>query len=355
MMYHRLIGRQLAAWMPGSAVLVVWTVIVALVTTGPLPAEDFGYPYALNNGVTPHWEAREQHYPERWMERPQPVPHDQREPEGYRMRAWQDRDEPPYAPRRGGDDFRYGASDGWRESVQRTQSSGDGSTRRFQEPYSDTMNDRWSGRQPTFQRPPRDYYDDYERPRSHRDPWADDWRDTATPRSEPWYGEEDYDWQRHYGEPSPLRDRRDLTERSPSDGVYPNRSRDPWEASYTPDWSTGDTSSYYDPQPFDPWMEPEVRRDSWGREMEERPWGQRRPPASDSFRSSRSERRRWEDDRGPPEAPYRYEGELRSYGGSRWPYPGLYGGLPPAFGMPWPGMTPWERLLWAAGWPGWIW
>lgn len=336
---------HLRAWL---AVLMMLAVSLAFA------AEDFAYPYASNDGVAPSWEIPEQGYANRWTRSSQPWLREQAEPPRRAAEPWSDYSETPDTRQGGNNGSRYaGPPDGWSSSPDRARSPTDWAEPRYHEPYADGMPDNRRSGRPPFRGQSSDYGDERSAPPA--DPWVDGWSDDADGPSPQWYGGEDWR-QNRYAEQPVTRGRRDAWNQEVTPGGYSDRSRDPWDASYTPEWGTENSSSYDDPDPFDPWAGPEVDRDNRGWEEEERPWARRRSPPPESARSLRDETRR-RDQRMPPDAASRYGEGVGPYG-SNWYYPGLYG-FPPPGGLPGPGpmsgLAAWERLLWGAGWPAMLW
>ena len=321
--------------------------------------DDFAYPYASNDGMGRRWEEpHEQGSMGRWTRNWQPwAPGQQGEPVGRSVEPWRDYDDAPYTMPGGNDGLSYGPrSDGWSSSAESARSATDWPRGRppYAEPYADGMRDHRRVGQPAFRGQYGDY--GYERSTPPADPWVEDGRDGVRPEGPQWYDEKSRQHHR-YPEQPVTRDRRSARNDEVPRAVDGERSRDPWDASYTPDWGVDDSSSYYDPEAFEPWGSAEVDRNGWDGMKEERPWARRRPSVSEDSRSTRRENRRWADD-GSPEAASRNARGVGPYGGS-WYYPGPQSFYPPPFGMPGPGamsgLAAWERLLWAGGWPGMIW
>lgn len=318
--------------------------------------DNFAYADASNDGVVSRWEARDQGYADRWTRSSQPWLREQVKPTRRAAEPWSGDNEAPYTMPRGNDGSRYGArADRWSSFPERARSSTDWPRPQDDERFADgRRDDKRLGRRPAFQDQYGDDGDERSTPRAG--PWVDDWRDNVGHQRPQWYGGEE--WQQDRYPPQPLtRDRRNARDEGVASGIHDDGSGDPWEASYTPEWGADNSSSFYDPEPSEPWGGSEVDRNGWRREIEERPWARRRPSPAESSRSRHGESRRREEN-APPEATYPYGGGFGPYGGSGY-YPGLYRVYPPPVGMPVPGpmsgLAAWERLLWAAGWPGMVW
>ncbi len=311
-----------------------------------LPAfgADGFYPYASNDGI----DMRERDYPDRWTRRPRPWLREPVEPSRRAAESSNGYVEAPYGAASGADRSRYGArANGWAPSHERTQSPPD------HERFADPKRDSRLGRQPDFQGESDDYGYGSAPPPTY--PRVDDWRDEGAWQRPQWSTEDD--WAQHGDPRTPFADdRREPSNQEVSKGIQDERPGDPRDASYTPNWGAESSSSYYDPEPFDPWVSPEVEQNGWHQEAEERPWGRPRPPPEDGS-PARGENRRWEGGT-PPDAAYRYGAGFGPYGES-WYYPGFYGAYPPPFGAPGAGglsgLAAWERMLWGGGVPGPLW
>lgn len=125
------------------------------------------------------------------------------------------------------------------------------------------------------------------------------------------------------------------------EGRQGDRSEEVWGRNYSPEWNP-EPAPYY----HDLWAEP----DTWhGAVQEERPWARRRPQQHhrDEERAHSmpaQPRQQWSEDAYSSPNPL---------GGGYAPSP--YGGYPPTWGLPgWgapPGLSAWDGLLWAGGWP----
>jgi hypothetical protein len=322
-----------------------------------LGVDNFAYRYTSNDGVAVRSQVADRGYADRWTGNSQPWRREQIEPSRRAAESWSGYDEAPYTIPRSSDRSQYGArADRWSSLPERARPYSDRPRPQYQDRFADgRRNDNGVGGRRAFQEPYGDY--GYERPTPLPGHRVDDWRDDAPGYERPqWYGAEEWQQDRYSGQPS-ARDRRSAMDEGAASGIHGEGSRDPWDASYTPDWGVGNSSSFYDPEPLDSWGESEVGGNGWRREIEERPWGRRRPSPAKSSRSRQAESRRREDN-APPEAVYPYGGGFGPYGGN-WYYPGLYRANPPPLGLPVPGplsgLAAWERLLWAAGWPGMVW
>jgi len=361
MMLSAAVAYQQPASEQVRAHLMVWPAVFMMLAATPVfGSDDSAYFYAPNDGMAPTWESREQgYYTDGWSGRSEGSQPRLRNAEPVRRGAepWTSYDERPYTRQGGSDGTGYGnPRDGWSPSSEMPRSSADSQRPQYYDSYPDRLQQNMPSGPPRFQGQGGDY--GYERSQASPDTWAGSWRgDDGGPARPQWHGAEDWQ-QNRYREPPMRRGERDIREEGGSRGRYQEWSRDPWEASYTPEWRTDAPSSYYEQELSDPWAAPELERNGWGGEQEDRPWARRRPsPPAESSRRSRSETRYWGESV-PPEGAYRSGAGAGPYWGSGH-YPGLYGVYPPPFGMSptgaLSGLAAWERLLWAAGWPQMIW
>lgn len=345
-----IIGNGRASVRFKSVIAIGLAVMMMLTGSYVLGADYYAYPYDSNDGMASSEEARDQGYAERWTRGTQPWQREQSESE-----PWRGYDGVPYGLPHGSDASPYGARlDGWSAS-ERVPSSSDWTRREYERRSVDGVRrDNGLSTPPPFHERSAPHHDAPSTPRP--DPWADDWRNGVDAQRQRWYGAESWPQDR-YAEQPIMRDRARPGESEPFRGTYEERTRDPWDASYTPEWRGDSSSSYYDPEPFEPWAGPETDRNGWRQEIEERPWARRRPSPVEGSRSPRAESRRWEDN-APPDTVYGYGWGPRSYREGAY-YPGGYGFSPLPYGAPGPGalsgLAAWERFLWAAGWPGMLW
>lgn len=331
---------------------VVSLVSVVMLIAPPVLGAD-GYPYssAPNDG----FEVREGGYADRWTRNSQPWSRERFEPSRPAAQSRSGYDEAPYAAPGNTDGSRYGArSNGWSSSPEQPRPPAYASPS-YRERFAEERRDsRWD-REPAFQGQSDEY--GYGPSALPAYPQVDDWRDDAAAgQSPPWSGGEDWQQQRYPTRP-PSGEKRNMRDTEVSRGMQDERSRDPWDASYTPTWEGENSSSYYDPEPFDPWMDTEVEQNGWQQQPEERPWARRRPPPTEDARAAPGESRRW-DGNAPPDQTYRFGAGFGPYGES-WYYPSFYGGYLPPLGAPGvaglSGISAWERMLWGGGLPGPFW